>query len=216
MEGRRVALLVATDRYEDTGLSRLKAPASDAKQLAAVLSDFRIVGFEVMSLYNEPHYIVGKAIGKFYKNRRHDDLTLLYFTGHGVKDEGGHLYLAMTDTDHENLQFTEAPCSRGYPPSRAIQRCDRQEPCSDDSQSTIAPTWHDTETGTSSVCLKCTVRCPSVTRCIKGRHDVPTSGAGRRVHHPDEKPIADGKSLVWASRRPRPSCRRAPAGRSFP
>ena len=106
MGGRRVALLVATDRYEDTGLSRLNAPASDAEQLAAVLGDPRIAGFEVMSLYNEPHYIVGKAIGKFYKNRRHDDLTLLYFTGHGVKDEGGHLYLAMTDTEHENLQFT--------------------------------------------------------------------------------------------------------------
>ena len=88
MEGRRVALLVATDRYEDTGLSRLTAPGDDVRQLAAVLGDPRIAGFEVTSLHNEPHHIVGKAIGKFYRDRRHDDLTLLYFTGHGVKDEG--------------------------------------------------------------------------------------------------------------------------------
>ncbi len=107
--GRRVALLVATDRYRDTGLSRLAAPASDAEQLAAVLRDIRIAGFEVMTLYNEPRDVVGRAIGDFYRDRRRDDLALLYFTGHGVKDEDGRLYLAMTDTDRENLPFTGVP-----------------------------------------------------------------------------------------------------------
>jgi Caspase domain/WD domain, G-beta repeat len=106
MVGRRVALLVATDRYQDTGLNRLAAPAFDAEQLAAVLRDIRIAGFEVETLYNEPNHVVGRAIGDFYRDRRRDDLTLLYFTGHGVKDEDGRLYLAMTDTDRENLQFT--------------------------------------------------------------------------------------------------------------
>src|SRR5271157_1973008 len=109
MVGRRVALLVATDRYRDTGLSRLAAPASDARQLAAVLRDIRIAGFEVTTLYNKPHYVVGRAIGDFYRGRRGNDLTLLYFTGHGVKDEDGQLYLAMTDTDRENLPFTGVP-----------------------------------------------------------------------------------------------------------
>ncbi len=106
MEGRRIALLVATDSYQDTSLSRLTAPASDARKLAAVLRDTRISGFEVTRLYNRPHYIVGREIGNLYRDRRSSDLTLLYFSGHGVKDESGHLYLAMTDTDHENLQFT--------------------------------------------------------------------------------------------------------------
>ena len=106
MVGRRVALLVATDRYQDVGLNRLAAPASDAEQLAAVLRNVRIAGFEVQTLYNEPNHIAGRAIGDFYRDRRRDDLTLLYFTGHGVKDEDGRLYLAMTDTDRENLQFT--------------------------------------------------------------------------------------------------------------
>ena len=112
MEGRRVALLVATDRYQDTDLTRLAAPASDAKQLAAVLRNVRIAGFEVTRLYNRPHYVVGRAIGDFYRDRRRDDLTLLYFSGHGVKDEDGNLYLAMTDTDRENLQFTGVSCEQ--------------------------------------------------------------------------------------------------------
>jgi Caspase domain/WD domain, G-beta repeat len=109
MVGRRVALLVATDRYQDTGLRRLAAPASDAEQLAAVLGDIGIAGFEVTTLYNEPHHVVGRAIGDFYGDRRGSDLTLLYFTGHGVKDEDGQLYLAMTDTDRGNLRFTGVP-----------------------------------------------------------------------------------------------------------
>jgi hypothetical protein len=106
VEGRRVALLVATDRYQDSGLSRLAAPASDAKKLAEVLRDTDIAGFEVTRLHNKRNAVVGKAIGDFYRDRKRDDLTLLYFTGHGVKDDYGQLYLAMTDTDHDNLQFT--------------------------------------------------------------------------------------------------------------
>ncbi len=106
MPGLRVALLVATDRYRDTGLSRLTAPASDATRLADVLTDAGIAGFRVETLYNRPHHVVGKEIGSFYRDRRRDDLTLLYFTGHGIKDDDGHLYLAMTDTERDNLRFT--------------------------------------------------------------------------------------------------------------
>jgi S-DNA-T family DNA segregation ATPase FtsK/SpoIIIE len=55
MGGRRFALLVATDRYQDLGLSRLAAPSSDARNLAAVLRDAAIAGFEVTQLYNRPN-----------------------------------------------------------------------------------------------------------------------------------------------------------------
>jgi hypothetical protein len=74
VEGRRVALLVATDCYQDTGLSKLSAPASDARKLADVLRHPGIAGFEVTRLYNRPHHVVGKAIGNFYRDRRRDDL----------------------------------------------------------------------------------------------------------------------------------------------
>ncbi|MFD8492644.1 caspase family protein [Amycolatopsis sp. NPDC059657] len=111
-EGRRLALLIATYEYQDTGLGRLTSPAHDAEALAAVLRDPRIAGFEVTILINEPHHRVGQAIGDFYRDRRRDDLTLLYFTGHGLKDDDGRLYLAMTNTLRDNLLFTGLPADQ--------------------------------------------------------------------------------------------------------
>ena len=102
----RIALLVATYRYQDAGLSQLTAPGHDAEALAEVLRDTEIAGFDVTILVNEPHHVVGDAIGEFYHNRRRDDLTLLYFTGHGLKDDQGRLYLAMTNTKRDRLLFT--------------------------------------------------------------------------------------------------------------
>ncbi|MFJ2833546.1 caspase family protein [Streptomyces sp. NPDC087263] len=104
--GRRLALLIATYDYQDTGLRRLTAPAHDAEAFAAVLRDPAIAGFEVTTLVNKPHHRIGEAIGDFYRDRRRDDLTLLYFTGHGLKDDNGLLYLAMTNTRRDSLLFT--------------------------------------------------------------------------------------------------------------
>jgi YVTN family beta-propeller protein len=104
--GRRLALLIATYDYEDAGLRRLTAPAHDAESLAAVLRDPDIADFAVTMLINEPHHRVGEAISELYRDRRRDDLTLLYFTGHGLKDDEGRLHLAMTNTRRDNLVFS--------------------------------------------------------------------------------------------------------------
>lgn len=104
--GGRYALLIATESYVDPGLRRLTAPGGDARALAEVLSDPDIAGFEVTTLVDEPHHVVGEAIGEFYRDRRRDELTLLYFTGHGVKDDDGSLYLAMGNTRRDSLMFT--------------------------------------------------------------------------------------------------------------
>jgi YVTN family beta-propeller protein len=103
---RRLALLVATYRYDDAGLRQLAAPEHDAEALAEVLRNREIAGFDVTVLVNKPYHVVGKAIGEFYRNRRRDDLMLLYFTGHGLKDDDGRLYLAMADTERDDLLFT--------------------------------------------------------------------------------------------------------------
>ena len=109
---RRLALLIATDEYEDGRLRRLTSPAHDASALAAVLRDPDIAGFEVTTLVNEPHYRVGEAVGELYRGRRRDDLTLLYFTGHGLKDDDGRLYLAMANTRRDSLLFTSLPAEQ--------------------------------------------------------------------------------------------------------
>jgi Caspase domain len=96
--GTRSALIVASSDYTDTGLRRLRAPASDAQALAAVLHDPGIGGFEVRTLLNEPAHEVNLAVEEFFADRQPDDLLLLHFSCHGVKDEGGELYFAMANT----------------------------------------------------------------------------------------------------------------------
>ncbi|WP_051105976.1 caspase, EACC1-associated type [Streptomyces hokutonensis] len=110
--GRKLALLIANYTYDDEGLRRLTAPAHDAEALADVLRDPNIAGFDVTVLVNEPHHRIGEALGAFFHGRRHDDLTLLYFTGHGLKDDEGRLHLAAANTRRDNLLFTSLPAEQ--------------------------------------------------------------------------------------------------------
>jgi hypothetical protein len=96
--GRRCALIVASDDYQDPGLSELRAPEADADALATVLSDPDVGGFEVRTLLNEPAHVVNEAVEEFLTDRSPDDLLLLHFSCHGIKDQGGELYFAMTNT----------------------------------------------------------------------------------------------------------------------
>ena len=98
MDGTRSALIVASDQYTDPGLRRLRAPASDARALAAVLRDPGIGGFEVRTLLNEPAHVVNLAVEEFFADRRPGDLLLMHFSGHGIKDEDGELYFAAANT----------------------------------------------------------------------------------------------------------------------
>src|SRR5215469_10279000 len=52
------------------------------------------------------NYKVGREIQGFFNDRNRNDLLLLYFSCHGVKDEDGRLYYAATDTDRKFLAST--------------------------------------------------------------------------------------------------------------
>src|SRR5262244_50544 len=96
----KFALIVGNSRYDDASLSRLRAPDVDVRALEEVLRAPDVGHFdEVATLLDENCAAVRKAIARFYDHRQHDDLLLLYFSGHGVKDEQGHLYLALRDTE---------------------------------------------------------------------------------------------------------------------
>ncbi|RJL31903.1 hypothetical protein D5H75_15725 [Bailinhaonella thermotolerans] len=104
--GRRLALIVAGDEFQDPGLRRLRAPALDAEALARVLSDEAIGGFDVRTMLNEPTAVVNEAVEDFFADRDPDDLLLLHFSGHGVKDDNGELYLATPSTKLNRLAAT--------------------------------------------------------------------------------------------------------------
>jgi outer membrane biosynthesis protein TonB len=104
--GTRSALIVASDEYTDPGLRRLRAPAKDAQALATVLRDPGIGGFEVRTLLNEPAHVVNLAVEEFFADRRPDDLLLVHFSCHGIKDEDGELYFAASNTTLRALGAT--------------------------------------------------------------------------------------------------------------
>jgi len=106
MTEKRVALIIATDQYEDKGLRQLISPAHDAEALAQVLKDPVIGGFDVRTLLNKPSHEVRVEINTFFADRERDDLLLLYFSCHGIKDEDGLLYFSTTDTKRKLLPST--------------------------------------------------------------------------------------------------------------
>jgi uncharacterized caspase-like protein len=106
MPGSSLALIVASDRYEDPALRKLRGPAKEAEALAATLADPAIGGFQVRTLINQPAHLVTEEIEAFFDARARDDLLLLYFSCHGIKDDGGRLYFASTSTKLNRLAAT--------------------------------------------------------------------------------------------------------------
>ena len=106
MAGNRTALIVATHEYDDERLARLRSPARDAEGLAEVLSDPGIGAFDVTTVLNRPWHEVQRSVAQFFRNQHPDDLALVHFSCHGLKDDSGELYFAMTDTSIDLLEAT--------------------------------------------------------------------------------------------------------------
>jgi hypothetical protein len=107
----RYALIVASSQYSDTTLTQLQAPGHDAASLAAVLGAEAIGGFHVETLADQPAGTVMQEIETFFDGRRREDLVLLYFSGHGILDEGARLYFATTDTRVDRPRSTAVPAA---------------------------------------------------------------------------------------------------------
>jgi caspase domain-containing protein len=114
--GRRTALIVANDVYENAGLGTLRSPGADATALAEVLSDRRISDFDVQVVHNETTHVVLRHIEDLFADSRPDDVLLLHFSCHGLKGESGELHFAMRDTRPDRLRSTAV--SADY-----VQRC---------------------------------------------------------------------------------------------
>jgi len=102
----RSALIVATYDYQDPGLTRLRAPARDAEALSEVLADPDIGGFQVHFVVNQPAHVVNVEVARFFAHRKPDDLLLMHFSCHGVKDDSGELYFATPDTRLDLMEAT--------------------------------------------------------------------------------------------------------------
>jgi hypothetical protein len=98
--------VIATTTYDDPLLRQLRAPATDALGLAAVLADPTIGGFEVTSVVDRPAQELRVAIDEFLAGRLPEDLVVVYFSCHGVTDARRRLHFAATDTFKSRLAAT--------------------------------------------------------------------------------------------------------------
>jgi uncharacterized caspase-like protein len=111
MAEKRSALVVATSQYEDARLAPLAGPGRDAQALEKVLGDAEIGGFDVQLALNTPLAELRTTLDSFFADAARDDLLLVHFSGHGLKDDDGQLYLAAADTRIDRLLSTAVEAS---------------------------------------------------------------------------------------------------------
>ncbi|WNZ44043.1 caspase family protein [Leptolyngbya boryana CZ1] len=96
----KVALLVGVSEYEP-GLNPLPAAVKDVDAVQEVLLQPEIGGFaesDITSLKNPERQAMEEAIYTLFADRHRDDLVVLFFSGHGIKNDAGELFLATRGT----------------------------------------------------------------------------------------------------------------------
>jgi len=120
----RFALVIGNEHYDDPALNTgLHAPKQDVEELASVLGDPTIGRFEVTKVLDKEFAEVRDRMSEFLADRSRDDTLLIYFSGHGIKDSSGSVYLAVKDTRKQS------PWSRGIDNEflrKAMERCRSQ------------------------------------------------------------------------------------------
>ena len=103
----KFALIIGNTEYIDPGLAQLTAPGRDSDDFARVLKAQEICAFDQVDIVlNQLSTTVIEAIDEFFGQKKPDDLLVLYFSGHGVRDEFGSLYLAFKNTIRSRLRST--------------------------------------------------------------------------------------------------------------
>jgi tetratricopeptide (TPR) repeat protein len=96
----KIALLIGVSEYEP-GLNPLPAAVKDLDAMKEVLQHPEMGGFaesDIVLLPNPERQAMEESIETLFANRHRDDLLLLFFSGHGIKDDSGRLYLGTSKT----------------------------------------------------------------------------------------------------------------------
>jgi formylglycine-generating enzyme required for sulfatase activity len=106
----KVALLIGVSEYQP-GLNPLPGSVLDVDALREVLVHSEMGGFaetNVIVLKNPQRQEMEDRIYHLFANRSKDDLLLFYFSGHGVRDDRGQLYLANCNTRKDSGQLVDS------------------------------------------------------------------------------------------------------------
>jgi hypothetical protein len=94
----KVALLIGVSEYE-VGLNPLPAAVKDVVALERILKDSEMGDFdEVKVLTNPEPQVMQYEVETLFSGRSKDDFVLLFFSGHGIKDDNNNLYFATRIT----------------------------------------------------------------------------------------------------------------------
>jgi uncharacterized caspase-like protein len=112
---KKVALLIGVSEY-GVGLNPLPCAVKDVEAMEGVLKHPEIGNFdEVKSLINPHPQTMHEEIESLFSGRTNNDLVVLYFSGHGIKDDSGRLYFATGITrknpQGELIKATAVPAS---------------------------------------------------------------------------------------------------------
>ncbi|MBD1917706.1 MULTISPECIES: caspase family protein [Cyanophyceae] len=102
----KFALLIGISTYS-SGLPLLPAAVRDVQALQSVLEHPDMGNFDqVQTILDQDVQAIRRSIEDHFLQCGRDDLALLFFSGHGIKDDFGRLYLAAKETSkdkHGNL-----------------------------------------------------------------------------------------------------------------
>jgi uncharacterized caspase-like protein len=112
---KKVALLIGMSEYQP-GLNSLPGAVRDMAAMQRVLQHSDMGGFdEVKTLANPDVQQMQESIETIFSGCAKEDLTLLFFSGHGVKDDRGRLYFTTTltrkNTNGDLVKSTAVPAS---------------------------------------------------------------------------------------------------------
>ena len=97
----KFALLIGVGEYSE-GLLPISSAIKDVEAMRRVLEHPDMGAFdEVKVLPNPDKGSIEKAVDDLFSNRQRDDLVLLYFSGHGIKDQNARFYLSTKETGRD-------------------------------------------------------------------------------------------------------------------
>jgi CheY-like chemotaxis protein len=106
----KVALLIGVGEYlEDSGFKSLPAPPKDVLAMKRVLEHPEMGGFdEVTILVNPTQSEMAIKIETWLMERKSDDLAVLFYSGHGTKNERRELYFSAKDTRKQREKLIQS------------------------------------------------------------------------------------------------------------
>jgi len=105
----KIALLIGISDYEENTVPNLPAVEGDLEAMRQVLTSPQIAHFDRVAILSNPQrQEMADAIEQLFSECQPNDLIVLYFSGHGVKDDNDNLYLTSTNTRENRGRLSKA------------------------------------------------------------------------------------------------------------